>query len=449
MPETAAPAEPKLRRELGLVDLIFFITAAVVGTRWVPAAANAGPGAIALWILAAILFVVPLAFAVGRLSARNPGAGGLYLWTRNAFGPWHGFLCFWIYWMGIAFWFPSAAMAYASIATYAFGENAARLGNNQWFVVGAALIAVWIALGTNIIGMKVGKWTENAGGAATWLIAGLMVAIACLVWFKRGSATQMNLLPEWNWGTVNFWSQIAYAVSGLEVGAMMGAEIRDPERNMPRAAWVTAIFATTFYVSATLAVLVILAPSKVNIMNGLPQSGAVAGELLNAAWIPAVIAILMSVTACGQFGALGSATSRLPYAAGTDALLPAAFARVHPRWGTPHVSILALGGVATFFLLAIQLGDNMHAAYQALVSLMVIAGFIPYLYIFASAWKAGLRWSAASGLGVTVLALLCSVIPTAEVTNVWVFETKLVIGTAAVVGSAWLVYRTHATKTRR
>jgi amino acid transporter len=69
-----------------------------------------------LWVLAALLFLIPLAIATATLTAKHPQAGGLYIWTRSDFGPWHGFLAFWVYWMGIAVWFPSAAMFYVSIA---------------------------------------------------------------------------------------------------------------------------------------------------------------------------------------------------------------------------------------------------------------------------------------------------------------------------------------------
>jgi uncharacterized membrane protein len=72
---------------------------------------------------------------------------------------------------------------------------------------------------------------------------------------------------------------------------------------------------------------------------------------------------------------------------------------------------------------------------------MVITGFLPYLYIFGSAWKAGKRLSAVSGGAITALALFCAVVPPAEITNVWLFEGKLAGGTVAVVASAWLVYR--------
>jgi amino acid transporter len=95
MPDAAAvqePAAPALRRELGLRDVTLFAIACIVGTRWIASAAHAGPGSVTLWLVTALLFVAPLAVAVGTLTVKYPGAGGLYLWTRRDFGPWPGFL---------------------------------------------------------------------------------------------------------------------------------------------------------------------------------------------------------------------------------------------------------------------------------------------------------------------------------------------------------------------
>ena len=78
----------ELRRELGLRDITLFAISCIVGTRWIAAAAHAGPGSVTLWLLGAVLFVVPLAIAVAALIVKYPGAGGLYVWTRGDFGPW-------------------------------------------------------------------------------------------------------------------------------------------------------------------------------------------------------------------------------------------------------------------------------------------------------------------------------------------------------------------------
>jgi len=443
---TAQASGPTLRRELGLRDLTLFGITCIVGMRWIPAAARAGPGSVTLLALGAVFFVVPLAIAVASLTVKYPGAGGFYLWTRRDFGPFHGFLCFWVYWMGIAFWFPSAAMFYMNAAISTLGPSYAFLGENRLILVGAALAAVWVALGTNMIGMRVGKWTENVGAGATWILGALLVAIAALVWLKRGSATPIRIVPTLNFDTLSFWATIAYAMTGLELVSLMGAEIHDPRRTLPRAGWMASIFAAFFYAATTLALLVLLHPEKISEIAGLAVAGETASSELGWAWLAPVMALLLATTGVGQFGGLGTSTSRLPFAVGADRLLPAAFAKVHPRWGTPHLSILALGLVASTLLLCFQFGDTMRAAYQELVSLMVINGFLPFIYIFGSAWKAGRRWSAISGWGITAVALVCSVVPTGEIHNVWLFEGKLAAGTLAAIGSAWLLYRRAAKK---
>ena len=435
-------APPTLKRELGLRDVTLFAIACIVGARWIPAAAHAGPGSVTLWLAAALLFAVPLAAAVGALSVKYPGSvGGLYSWTRGDFGPWHGFLCFWVYWMGIAFLLPTAALFYMGAGFYALGPKYAHLADNRFWLLGAALVAIWVALGTNLRGVAIGKWTENIGAAATWMLGGTLVLLALLVGAKRGSATPIHVLPKWNWDTVNFWSNIAYGMSGVEMAAMMAAEIRDPVHTLPRAGWLASGFATVFYAGTTIAMLVLLRPEKISELNGLAQAGESAGLALGATWLPPLIAILVLASAVGQFGGFGTSVSRLPFAAGVDNLLPKAFARVHPRWKTPHVSILTFGVVASFLLLIFQLGDSLRAAYQEMVSLMVITGFLPYLYVFGSAWKAGKRLSALSGTAITLLAILCSLVPTEATTNIWMFEGKLAAGTIAVIVSAWLVYR--------
>ena len=444
--EAVGPGNAELRRELGLRDITLFAISCIVGTRWIPAAAHAGPGSLTLWALGAVLFVVPLAIAVGALTVKHPGAGGLYVWTRNDFGPWHGFLGFWVYWMGIAFWFPSAAMFYMSAALYTMGPRFAHLGEDRFSMVGISLVAIWVALVANMVGMKIGKWAENLGGASAWVLVGILTIVAAMIYARRGSATAFHVAPRWDWDTVNFWATIAYAMSGMELAGMMGGEIHDAEKTLPRAGWIASGFITFYYVAATASLLILMRPEKVSELNGFADAADLAGRTLGAGWLGPLMALLVVTSAVGQFGGMGTAVSRLPFAAGADHLLPPVFARVHARWGTPHLSILIFGLVATFLLVAAQLGDTMRGAYQVLVSLMVCAGFLPFLYIFASAWKAGKRWSAVSGGAVTALAIICGIVPTADTANVWLFEAKVWGGTAAVIASAWVMYRRAVSK---
>ena len=432
---------PSLKRELGLRDLTLFAVTCVVSTRWIPLAAHAGPVSVTLWLLAAVFFVVPLTTAVAALVVKHPGAGGLYVWARQDFGPWHGFFCAWVYWMGIAFLFPTAAMLYARVGFSLLDPAHAHLGDSRLFLLAATLALVWIALGSNLIGLQIGKWAENVGALATAATVLVLVAIAWLVGTRRGIATPLDITPAWNWGTVSFWAAIAYATSGMEAIGMMSGEVKDPEATVRRAGWIASALAAALYITATIAFLVVLRPEHISELNGYADVANSAGALLGAGWLSPLIAVLVLASGVGFIGGIGSATARLSFAAATDGVLPGAFARVHSRWKTPHVSILALGVVSTVLLVVYQLGDSLRAAYDELVSLMVITGFVPYLYIFGSGWKAGKRLSAISGAAVTVLALVCAAVPPDSATNVWLFEGKLAGGTLVVAASAWLVYR--------
>jgi amino acid transporter len=433
--------EPALKRELGLRDLSLFAIAVIVGPRWIAIAAHAGPSSLTLWIAAAGFFAAPLGVAVAALMQKYPGAGGLYLWTRNDFGPWHGFLAFWTYWFSIALTLPSSAMITMSMSAYTFGPSYAHLADSTVYVLLTSLAAIWIAIGTNLVGTNVGTWTENMGGITSWLLGAVLVGVAALVYARRGSATEIHLQPQWNWDTLSFFGSIAYAISGMEFIGMMSAEIRKPERVVKPATWIATGFVTLFYIATTMALLVLLRPESIQVLHGLADGGEVAAKLFGLVWLTPLIALIVLVNSIGGWGGMGAAVSRMPYAAGADKLLPAAFGRVHPRWHTPHVSILTFGVATSVLLLFSQIGEKMAAAFQTLVSLMVIAGFIPYIYLFGSAWKCGRRISAIGGLATTGLAIASSVVPTPDITNVWAFEIKIVAGTALMIGAAWLVYQ--------
>jgi glutamate:GABA antiporter len=432
------PATPVLRRELGLRDLILFNIAAVAGIRWLAAAAHTGPGSITLWVLAAALFFVPSALAVAALSRRFPEEGGIYVWTRRGFGDWHGFLCGWCYWVSNVFYFPSLLLAGVGMAATALG-----FGENRTWLVIVCLAILWIASITNIVGLSVGKWTGNLGGLATFVGGALIIVLGFMVWLRFGSATRIQIVPEWNLDKLNFWSQIAFAFGGLELGAIMGGEIRNPERNVPRAAWIAGLGIAAFYIAGTLAMLVLLPPDRISIVTGLVQAGSAAGARLGIRWLTPALAFAICFGVMGQLGAWIAGSARLPFVIGIDHYLPSIFSRLHPRYRTPHLSILILSGACTFFVFVMQAGENLRIGYQLLVDMTVIMYFVPFLYMFGAAWKYGQRVSAAAGLLVTVVALGLSFVPPADVSSVWLFELKLAGGFLVLGGGAWMCFRRY------
>jgi amino acid transporter len=216
---------------------------------------------------------------------------------------------------------------------------------------------------------------------------------------------------------------------------------------VPRAAWIAGLGIAAFYILGTLSLLVLLPPDRISIINGLVQAGNAAGARMGSPWLAWLLVGLVLTGVAGQLGAWIGGSARLPFVIGLDRYLPAAFARLHPRYGTPHVSILVQGAVCTAVLLGLQAGVSLRTAYQLLVDMTVITYFIPFLYLFGASWRYGRRWSAGSGLAVTILAIGFSMLPPSGSGSAWLFELKLAAGCVLLIGAAKMVF-TAANKSR-
>src|SRR5262249_87826 len=142
--------------------------------------------------------------------------------------------------------------------------------------------AIWLALGTNLIGMGIGKWTENLGAICGALLCVVLCTATVLVWRHGGSASSLIVFPKMNLDTASFWPNIAFGMTGIELMGMMGGEIADPRRDVRRAAAVSAIFGCVFFISITLALLVLSRPENLSEFYGVAQGGAIAGRLLGS-----------------------------------------------------------------------------------------------------------------------------------------------------------------------
>jgi amino acid transporter len=441
-----APADHNvatLHRELRLRDLVFFDICAIISLRWVAAAAHAGPGSFVLWIVAAIFFFLPSAVTIAGLSRRFPEEGGMYIWTKRAFGDQHAFLCGWFYFISTVLYLPSLVLAGVSMAAYAFGGLSQRFAESREFALPVALAVLWGGFAANFFGMKVAKWISALGGSSTFIIGAVLGVLAIGVGFHSGIATKFELLPKVNFDTVNFWSQIAFAFVGLELAPIVSGEIRNPRRDIPRAAVISGVISGAFYISMTAALLVLLKPAEISPMTGLTQAGAAGALKLGAPGISILLGTLIGIALAGQLDTWIAGNTRLPYAIGLDRYLPDAFSRVHPRWGTPYVSLLVQALAATLFLLMAQLGESVRAGYQIMVDMMLVVTFIPFVYIFCAGFRFASRIAAASGLAVTLIAIAFAAIPPHEAGSAAIFEVKVVGGSLFFAVLGWIVFKRY------
>jgi glutamate:GABA antiporter len=448
---------------MGFWDVLLFNIVTVLGPRWVAAAAHNGPSSVSLWVLAALLFFVPSALVINELSSRFPVEGGLYVWAKEAFGDFHGFVAGWTYWIYTIFYFPGLLLASAAMSAYVIGPRGGALSQDRSFLLWVSIVLLVIAVALNIIGLNIGKWLQNVGGVATYAPLTMLVVVALLVWMRHGSVTPLtwsNIRPQWSWDTVNFWSQIAFAFTGLELVSAMSEEVRDPQRTLPRAVFGSGVLIAAMYMVGTIAVMSLVAPADVSPTSGVFHAVTTGSTILGVAFVGIVAAVLVSFGNAGGVGSTVAGIARVPFIVGIDRYLPEAFGKIHPKWRTPYVSILVQAVASAAVLLVSQINETTRGAYQVLIDITIIIYFIPFLYMFAAVIKLAKRadrsqnkravlipggklgvWLIA-GLGflVVVGCMLVSAVPPGDSSNKFLFEIKLLAGSVGGILLGLILY---------
>lgn len=455
--------QPKLHRALGLRDLVLLNVAAILGLRWLSTAAQIGPSSLALWFLAMLVFFIPSGLAVMELNSRLPGEGGVYLWSKAAFGELHGFITGWGYWVNNLFYFPTLLLFVASVVLYIAGSSWLQLAENAWYNGCFSLGLLWVVVVLNIVGIERGKWIQNLGGLSTWVAASALFVLGFIAWFRFGSNTEFsigNVIPNLSQSsTISFFATMTFAFAGLELAPVMAGEIKEPRRLIPRAMFISGITIAVIYVLGTLTLLIAIPQGEVDVISGIPQAFAAIGKQLATPSLGILGAVLIALSSTGGLGAWLSGTARVPFVIGIDEYLPKALGNVHPRWGSPHVALLTQGVFATLLLLAGVAGSTIKEAYLILLDMAIILYFIPFLYMFAAlpvlrarnadngenvflipGGKVGIWTVAGLGLLTTLLSIVLSVIPPQGTENPELFVLKIVGGCILFVVTGLIFY---------
>jgi glutamate:GABA antiporter len=378
------------KRVMGFRDLLLFYVVTGISLRWIATAAAAGPSSVVIWLGAWLLFYTPLALSVIELSSRYPNEGGLYVWSKRAFGDFSGFMAGWTYWTSNLPYFPAVLYFAGSNALYMHQRAWIHLSGTPTFFIAFSLIALAAVTVMNIVGLDVGKWLHNAGALAMWIPVLIVISMGLIAWHRFGSATSFAphaLIPSLHFQDIIFWSVLTFAFGGCETASFMGEEIKNPRRTVPLALFFAGLTVAFCYIMGTVGVLLALPHAEVSNLQGLMQAISKTADRVGWQAVIPIAGFLIALSNLGAAGAYLAAVARLPFVAGLDRFLPPFFGRLHPRWKTPWVALLLQAVIGGVFAFLGQAGTSVKGAYDVLVSMGVITYFVPYLYLFAAMIK--------------------------------------------------------------
>jgi len=458
MASIASIARPNVQfiKSLGATDVASLVIVAVVTLRWVPRAARAGWPSVTLWCLAAVLFFLPLTTVVRELSAHYPEQGGLYMWVHRAFGPRHSFFCAWCLWLNQVFYFPSYLLFALANFFMLAGGHSAGLAKSRMLSAGLVLIGLWALTLLNIRGFELAKWMQSLGTLAIWVPVGLLFAAAVLTLLHGTPGTPFHmrdLLPRNDaFAAFALWSSMCFAFSGFEIAGFVGQEIRNPVRSVPLGLTLAGMAILFLYFGGSSAILLVMPANQIDERTGI---GDAIQTALHSPYAGNFVALLMAVATIAATSSWMAGAARVPYAAAVEGRLPANLTKLHPRYRTPHVALVAqcifasLTLLVSLFLNVDKKTTTVEEAYDVLVNLTILIYFVPYIYLFLTPLVlAGrkMRWTvvAATGTLTTVVSIALLFVPPAGTNSVLTFETNMVLQSAAVFAVGLGVERFYA-----
>jgi len=444
---------PHLKRVLGRRDLVLFFVVAVFNLNVLPSIAANGGVTVWLWLISLLLFFWPQGIAVIELAHRYPGEGGVYLWAKEVFGDFHGFLSGWCYWTNNMMYVPTVMLYFVGVSVFVLGPGRAGLADNRTFALIASVVLLSLLVILNVVGLGVGKWLNNLGGIGTFIAAFLLMGLGVIVCLRFGTNIhwadfQVPANPRF---VLNSFGVICFGLVGLELASIMGDEIENPRKTLPGAvAWGGAL-SGFLYIGATLTLLVAVDKNSISVLQGIVQAVSHMASRVGVAWIVAPFAFLLSLSIAGIGSAWLGGSARIPFVAGLDSYMPSWLGKIHPKYATPYAALIVHASVSLILVIANFLATGgVQESFQRLLSLAVVLQLIPFLYIFGALLKIAtdakfvrghygrgtLILAGISGFITTILGIALAYFPAQQITSLLSYEIWMIGGTLLFIGLA-------------
>lgn len=372
---------------LGVGQLALLTVVVVASLRSLPAMAVFGLGSITLYIIPAILFLIPTALVAAELA--TGWKGGVYIWVREALGNRWGFTAVWLQWIQNVVWYPTQLSFIAAALAFAFFDPS--LSNSGFFTAVVILVLYWgstlIALRGGNLFAKLGSW----GGILGTLLPAALLIVFGAIWVFSGEKSQVPLeasaiIPPFT-GIASIVLIVSnfLAYAGMEVNAVHVNQMKNPGRGFPRATLISAILILAIFILPTLAIAVAVPQKELGLTNGIMLAfQEYFGHWGVGEWATAVVSALIAAGALASVLTWIAGPSKGVLAAAETGLLPKLLQKRN-KAGVQSGILMLQGSIVTVLAAIFIIVPNVSAAFVALIDMAAALYLIMYMLMFASA----------------------------------------------------------------
>lgn len=380
------------KKVLSVFSLVMINVIAVDSLRTLPITAKLGFSLISYYMVAAFAFFIPVALVAAELATAYPNTGGIYVWVREAFGRRAAFITIWLQWIYNVVWYPTILAFIAATLAYLFAPD---LANNRYYLWGTTLCLFWVFTLLNCFGMKVSSIISILGASLGTILPMVGVTVLGIVWIVMGHPIQISSASTWlpdftSLGNLSLFSAVLFGLLGMEMSAIHAEEVKNPQRDYPRALAYSTVIIFSTLVLGSLAIVIVVPNDALSVVSGLIDAYAIFFNAYNMPWMTPLTAGLIILGGVSGLAAWIIGPTKGLLVSAHDGCLPRQFSRMN-RHGAPTVILLTQGLIFTLLSTVMIFVESVNAAYWILSVMCAQLALLAYLFMFAAAIK--LRYS--------------------------------------------------------
>ena len=373
------------RRVLTVFGITMMTTAIITSINGAPTMAEWGFSLVFVYILVAIVFLIPAALISAELATGWPADGGVYVWVREAFGERFGFVAVWMQWAENVIWFPSVLSVAVTTGLYVFGSE--DLAENKYVLYFSVVGIYWALTLVNLAGMKASERIASIGTIGGRILPIIIMIALAIAWLVRGNPSAIDFSVGSFFPPLDDYNHLAFVIgafltfAGIETTASNAAFAKNPRRDYPIAIMTAACMAFFIVTAAALSMAIVI-PGEDIAINNVMEAVAVVLEKLNLRWALPVLALLVVVGMLAEINSWIGAPTRGLLIAGREGNLPLALQKVNKNGMQKTLLIAQAIFVSVFSLVIILFGGQV--GFWITTALPTQVYLIMYFLMFAA-----------------------------------------------------------------
>ncbi len=374
-------------RVLGGFTIAMISVSAILNLRGLPMMAHLGWQSVFFYIVAFLTFLIPSSLICAELATHYPDNGGVYTWSRQAFGDRSGIIVIWMEWINNVIAFPATLSTIVLTLSY---MGFPQLMSNKYLVFGMVLAILWLTIFYNILGVKASSRLNVVGALFGTILPGALIILLGGIAFWHHGLRQMTaagpFLPGFDVHHLAIFVGVLSAYAGMQVTAFYAKNVKNPRRAYPIGLMIAAIIVFVLTVLGVMAMFSVIPPGQINLINGVIQAFSDFFTEFHMPWFVPILAFLI---------ALGGISSLSAWIVGPARGLREMLVdhKLYPRLtqinagDMPHRLLLVEGVVATLLASVFLWMPDLQSAFWLLIDLTSQFTVLVYIFLFASVIK--------------------------------------------------------------